>query len=127
MTNDDWIVHTRVGDQERHFARETLPVTIGAESNADVRLQDVTGSVQIGELDGAFFLQPGRDIRPCNAKRLGNFIRGQRMVGKMQQSMDLRHRTVCAPFGAHLPPVEDEILHRRRKLHLIHQFLSRLK
>ncbi len=78
MTSDEWIVHTRVGDDERRFAQEMLPIIIGTESNADVRLQNVTGSLQIGELDGTFFVQPGRETR--NVRIDGELVRGSRRL-----------------------------------------------
>ncbi len=100
MTNDEWIVHTRVGDQERRFTQQTLPITIGAESNADVRLQDVAGSVQIGELDGTFFIQPGRDTR--NVRIDGELVRGSRRLhGGETVALDSA-RLVCRVDGGRL-------------------------
>ena len=100
MISDEWIVHTRVGDQERRFAQEALPLTIGAESDADVRLQDVAGSVQIGELDGAFFIQPGRDTR--NLRIDGELVRGSRWLrGGETVALDAA-RLVCRIDGGQL-------------------------
>ena len=100
MISDEWIVHTRIGDQERRFAQEALPLTIGAESDADVRLQDVTGSVQIGELDGAFFIQPGRDTR--NLRIDGELVRGSRWLrGGETVALDAA-RLVCRIDGGQL-------------------------
>lgn len=100
MLSEDWIIRTRVGDQESRFAHEALPITIGAESNADVRLQDVTGSVQIGELDGAFFIQPGRATR--NLRIDGELVRGSRWLrGGETVALDTA-RLVCRVDGGQL-------------------------
>ena len=57
------ILSVSAGGQERHFTREELPVLIGGVGECDVRLHGVAGSFQIGALDGAFFIQPGKDAR----------------------------------------------------------------
>jgi formylglycine-generating enzyme required for sulfatase activity len=43
-----------------------------------VRLQDVAGSVQIGLLDGTFFVQPGRDTRGLRVD--GELVKGSRSL-----------------------------------------------
>jgi formylglycine-generating enzyme required for sulfatase activity len=67
-----------MGETRRRFEQESLPIVVGAESGADLRLQDVSGSVQIGALDGAFFIQPGRDTR--NLRVDGELVRGSRWL-----------------------------------------------
>jgi len=58
-----WVLMTRAAGQERCFALEELPVLIGGGAECDLRLHDVAGAFQIGVLDGAFFIQPGKDTR----------------------------------------------------------------
>lgn len=100
MTNDEWIVQTRAGDQERRFSQDKLPITIGADSNADVRLQDVSGSVQIGELDGAFFIQSGRETR--NVRIDGELVNGSRWLrGGETVALDTA-RLICQVDGGQL-------------------------
>ncbi len=77
-TNEAWVIEARMGDLQRRFAQDALPIQIGAESGADLRLQEVSGSVQIGALDGAFFIQPGRDTR--NLRVEGELVRGSRWL-----------------------------------------------
>jgi len=74
----DWIIEARMGEVKRRFAQEALPISVGAESAADLRLHGVTGSVQIGALDGAFFLQPGKDTRGLRVD--GELVRGSRWL-----------------------------------------------
>ncbi|MCZ6476204.1 MAG: PEGA domain-containing protein [Gammaproteobacteria bacterium] len=72
------VLTTSVGGQERHFSAAELPVTIGGDINSDVRLQGVSGSLQIGWLDGSFFIQPGRDTR--NLRIDGEPVAGTRWI-----------------------------------------------
>jgi len=96
----DWIISARIGDQDLRFEQESLPITIGAESTADVRLQDVAGSVQIGALDGAFFIQPGRETR--NLRIDGEIVRGSRWLrGGETVALDAA-RLICGVDGGQL-------------------------
>ncbi len=61
--SQNWVLQTSAGGQERRFSVSELPVLIGGGAECDIRLQGVSGSFQIGVLDGAFFLQPGKDTR----------------------------------------------------------------
>ena len=48
----------------RHeFAAAELPVTLGSSHDADVTLEGVAGSIQIGRFKDVFFVQPGRGAR----------------------------------------------------------------
>lgn len=48
----------------RHeFGAADLPVTLGASHDADVTLEGVSGSIQIGRFKDVFFVQPGRGAR----------------------------------------------------------------
>ena len=63
MESETWVLKTSAGADERRFAVEELPVLIGGSAECDVRLNEVFGSFQIDALDGAFFVQPGKDTR----------------------------------------------------------------
>lgn len=78
MSGEDWVIEARVADLERRYSRESLPLLIGGDPSADLRLQDVAGSMQIGELDGALFIQPGRETR--NLRVDGELVRGSRRL-----------------------------------------------
>ena len=56
----DWVLATEQAGYSRHFDAVALPVSFGGDASNDLVLADVTGSVQIGQLDGVFFVQPGR-------------------------------------------------------------------
>jgi formylglycine-generating enzyme required for sulfatase activity len=51
------------GGRRRDFGPGDLPVTLGAGADADIVLDGVQGSIQIGRLDDVFFVQPGRSAR----------------------------------------------------------------
>src|SRR5690606_39441708 len=76
--NADWVLATDVGGFTRHFAAEALPVTIGGDAHADIRLAGVDGLVSIGMLDGVFFVQPSRDAR--NVRIAGEPVTGARKL-----------------------------------------------
>src|SRR5690606_4844248 len=59
----DWVLKTDVDGFTRHFAAEALPVTIGGDPQADIRLAGVDGLLSIGMLDNVFFVQPSREAR----------------------------------------------------------------
>jgi len=63
MDSETWVLMTHAGGQERRFALDQLPVLIGGDAECDVRLHGVSGSFQIGALDGAYFIQPGKETR----------------------------------------------------------------
>lgn len=60
---DRCVLTARAGGEERRFSAAELPVLIGGGSECDVRLQGISGSLQIGTLDGAYFVQPGKNTR----------------------------------------------------------------
>jgi formylglycine-generating enzyme required for sulfatase activity len=74
----DWVLKTDVDGFTRHFAAEALPVTIGGDSQADIRLAGVDGLLSIGMLDGVFFVQPSREAR--NLRVAGEPINGARKL-----------------------------------------------
>lgn len=74
----DWVLRTNVEGFTRHFAAEALPVTIGGDSDADIRLAGVDGTLSIGMLDGVFFVQPSRETR--NLRIAGEPVSGARKL-----------------------------------------------
>jgi formylglycine-generating enzyme required for sulfatase activity len=70
----NWVLMTSAGGQERRFMADDLPVLIGGGAECDVRLHGVSGSFQIGVLDGEFFIQPGKEAR-------GLRLEGEPIVG----------------------------------------------
>ena len=74
----DWILATEQAGYSRHFDAVALPVSFGGEAGNDLVLADVTGSVQIDQLDGVFFVQPSRGT--TNARLDGERLtRSQRL------------------------------------------------
>ncbi len=61
----------------REFLASDLPITVGA-GDADVLLDGVQGTLQVGSLDGKFFVQPGRGAR--NARVAGEPLVGTRAL-----------------------------------------------
>ncbi len=76
--HNDWVIEARLAEEVRHFEADSLPIVVGGESSADIRLQGVTGSVQIGLLDGTYFVQPGRDTRGLRVD--GELVKGSRSL-----------------------------------------------
>jgi len=75
---NNWIVRTSASGEERSFAADELPLSMGGGAENSVCLHGVSGSLQIGELDGAFFIQPGRDTR--NLRVEGEPVTGSRWI-----------------------------------------------
>jgi formylglycine-generating enzyme required for sulfatase activity len=76
--NEDWIIEAATAGESKYFTAESLPIFIGADPRSDIRLRDVEGSLQLGVLEGAFFVQPGRDSR--NVRIGGELLRGSRRL-----------------------------------------------
>ncbi len=64
--------------RRREFGAHDLPVVLGAGADADVVLDGVHGSIQIGRLDEIFFVQPGRGAR--NVRVDGELLTGTRAL-----------------------------------------------
>ena len=77
-TVSDWVLTTVESGYAREFAGEALPVSIGGAPGDDIHLAGVSGSVQIGLLDGVFFAQPGKNTD--NLRVDGERIRGTRRL-----------------------------------------------
>ena len=75
---DDWVIEARHADDTRYFDADALPIVIGGDSSADIRLHGVAGSVQIGLLDATFFVQPGRETRGMRVD--GELVKGTRSL-----------------------------------------------
>jgi formylglycine-generating enzyme required for sulfatase activity len=78
MSAPDWILKTDVAGSTRHFAAEALPVSIGGNARNDIHLAGVTGSVDVGLLDGVFFVQPDKSAR--NLRVGGDVVTGARRL-----------------------------------------------
>src|SRR6185503_4704894 len=57
------IVTVEERGRRHEFGIADLPVTLGASHDADVALEGVAGSIQIGRFKDVFFVQPGRGAR----------------------------------------------------------------
>src|SRR5688500_7536386 len=66
------------GGRRRDFGAGDLPITLGAGADADVALDGVQGSIQIGFLGDVFFVQPGRSAR--NVRVGGEPLAGTRAL-----------------------------------------------
>jgi formylglycine-generating enzyme required for sulfatase activity len=74
----DWVLATEQSGYTRHFDAEALPVRIGGNDADDIVLAEVTGSVQIGQLDDVFFVQPTRFTQ--NVRLDGELVKGSRKL-----------------------------------------------
>ncbi len=75
---NSWVLMTSTAGEERRFTVDELPLSIGGDADSSIRLHAVSGSLQIGILDGAFFIQPGRDTR--NLRVEGEPVAGSRWL-----------------------------------------------
>ena len=73
-----WVLTARVGGQLRRFTAAELPLLVGGGPECDIRLHGISGSLQIGMLDGAYFVQPGRDTRGLRVE--GELVTGSRWL-----------------------------------------------
>lgn len=60
MTTVDTVLTIELAGKQRQFAADALPVSFGGDRSNDVVLGAIDGSVRIDQLDGVFFVQPGR-------------------------------------------------------------------
>ncbi len=95
-----WVLTTVADGQVRRFTLEELPVTIGGDVNNDIRLHGVSGSLQIGWLDGSFFIQPGRDTR--NLRIDGEPVAGSRWIKNGETIALDTARLACSLGGEQL-------------------------
>ena len=79
MSNaNDWVLATEESGYSRHFAAEDLPVTIGGESDDNLHLSAVSGSLQIGLLGDVFFVQATKHTK--NLRVAGELLQGSRPI-----------------------------------------------
>ena len=90
------IVTVEDGGRRREFGPDELPVTFGAGADADVVLDGVHGSIQIGRLDGVFFVQPGRGARNV---RVGGAAAGGYSRRARRRRHRVRSRSARVPHG----------------------------
>jgi formylglycine-generating enzyme required for sulfatase activity len=78
MTRDDWLLAARGKDLDRRFSAAQLPISVGGQDGDDIQLAGARTSVQIGSLDGAFYLQAGRDDQASRVN--GDVVTGSRWL-----------------------------------------------
>jgi formylglycine-generating enzyme required for sulfatase activity len=59
----DWVITIEQLGARLEFGAAELPVTIGSDTGADLRIAGLPGSIQIGRLGAVFFVQAGRNSR----------------------------------------------------------------
>jgi formylglycine-generating enzyme required for sulfatase activity len=59
----DWVITIEQLGARLEFGAAELPVTIGSDTAADLRIAGLPGSIQIGRLGAVFFVQAGRNSR----------------------------------------------------------------
>jgi len=83
--------------RRREFGAGDLPLTLGSDGGADVVLDGVAGSVQLGFLDGVFFVHAGRGTR--NLRIGGEALMGTRALKDGDVLAFDRARLTCAIKG----------------------------
>lgn len=83
--------------RRREFGAADLPLTLGSDAGADVPLDGVAGSLQLGFLDGVFFVQPERGAR--NLRVGGQAWAGTRALKDGDVVAFDRARLTCAIKG----------------------------
>jgi len=83
--------------RRREFGAADLPLTLGSDGGADVVLDGVAGSVQLGFLDGVFFVQPKRGAR--NLRVGGEAFAGTRALRDGDVVAFDRARLTCTIKG----------------------------
>jgi formylglycine-generating enzyme required for sulfatase activity len=63
LESGDWVVTIDQDGARLRFDAAELPITIGSDAGADVRIAGLPGTIEIGRLGAAFFVQPGRAAR----------------------------------------------------------------
>jgi formylglycine-generating enzyme required for sulfatase activity len=98
--NERSSVTVEQGGRRREFRASELPIMLGASPDADVALDGVQGSIQIGRLDDVFFVQPGRSAR--NVRVGGEPLLGTRALRDGDVLAFDRARLECRVSGATL-------------------------
>jgi len=124
----EWILRARIGETDRYFDEDALPIWVGADSSADIRLQAVSGSIQIGVLDGRFFIQAARETKGLRADgelvKGSRWLRGEEMIAldsaRLRCAIDNSRLTVTieghVTGGDTAPPDLDELARESHEL-----------
>jgi formylglycine-generating enzyme required for sulfatase activity len=89
----EWVVTIEQLGLRLRFVAAELPVTIGSDSSADVRLDGLPGSIQIGRLGQVFFVQAGRNTRSLRVG--GELVAGSRELNDGDVIAFDRARLTC--------------------------------
>ena len=101
MTDSDRCILTaRVAGQTHRFTAAELPLLIGGSAACDIRLQGISGSFQVGTLDGAYFVQPDKDTRGLRLD--GELVTGSRWLRDGQTIAIDTARVRCSLRGDRL-------------------------
>ncbi len=92
----------------RAFGASDLPVTFGAAVDADVVLEGVAGSIQIGRLNDVFFVQAGRGAR--NLRVNGETLTGTRALNDGDEIAFDRARLACRVSGGTLALTVNQVV-----------------
>ena len=57
---ENWVLRVSAGGENRWFVERDLPVSVGEGLDCDICLHGTEGSFQLGIIDGAFFVHPGK-------------------------------------------------------------------
>ena len=96
----DSIVTIEYLGRRRELAASELPVTIGGDPGAGVRIDGLPGVIRIGKLGGAFSLEPGRGAR--NLRISGAPVANSRELADGDVIAFDRARLTCRIVGGHL-------------------------
>lgn len=77
-SDNDWIVAAECGERRFAFPLDALPIRVGGGARDEVPLVGVAGSLELGVLDGVFFVQPDRETR--SARVDGEPLTGSRRI-----------------------------------------------
>jgi len=75
---NNWTVAVDLASGRRRFDASELPISLGASPTDDIGLANVNGSLQIGALDGVFFVQVLRGAR--NVRVAGQQVESSRRL-----------------------------------------------
>jgi formylglycine-generating enzyme required for sulfatase activity len=100
MDRPDWAVEIDTAGRTRRFGALDLPLTIGGEPGADVPIDGLPGTIQIGRLGSVFFVQTGRNTR--NVRVDGALVAGSRELRDGEIIAFDRARLACRISGGRL-------------------------
>ena len=109
MTNaQEWVLAIETAGGTLQFEAAALPVTIGADASADVRIAALPGTLQIGLLDEVFFVQAGRGAR--NLRVDGSIVTGTHKLKDGAQIAFDTARFACSVAAGRLRLVATSIV-----------------